>query len=85
MFGRVRGKSIELESELPSLDGKRVKIVIELVEDLEALDSLLSAAPLDDRPMTDEERKAIAEVREERARLIPHEEVRAKIDARKNG
>jgi hypothetical protein len=43
----------------------------------------LREAPLDDLPMTDAERAAIAEWRAGRTRWVPSTEVRAKISSRR--
>ena len=43
---------------------------------------LIREAPLDDRPMTEAEREAIARARSGNVRWVPSAEVRAKVEAR---
>ncbi len=80
IVGRVHGTTIELEAPLPALEGQRVRVVVEPVED--PVDDAIRNAPLDDFPLTDEERAAVAEWRAGKTHWIPGAAVRAKIEAR---
>ncbi len=80
VFGRVHGSTIELEDQLPALEGKLVRVIVEVVHDPVA--HAIATAPNDERPMTDEERAAIAEVDAGAAVFIEAAEVRARVAAR---
>ncbi len=77
--GRVHGATIELDAPLPSLEGQRVRVVVEPMDD--PVEEAIRNAPLDDFPLTDEERAAVVEWRAGRTHWIPGAEVRAKIEA----
>jgi hypothetical protein len=85
VFGRIHGNTIELDAALPELDGKRVRVVVEAVEEAASFDELMRNAKLDERPLDDEERAAIEELRQGKLELVPHDEVRAKLAAQKRG
>ena len=81
MYGRVHGRTVELDDPISGLEGKRVRVVLEVIEEFS-----IDSAPLDDRPLDDEERRAIDEYRAGKAELVPHEEVRAALKkAHSNG
>ncbi len=85
MFGRVHGNTIELEGSVPALDGKRVRVVVEEVEDeprAASFEELVREAPVDDREMTEEERIAVDEYHAGKTERVAHEQVRAKLAAR---
>lgn len=84
MLGRIHGNTIELDAALPELDGKRVRVMVEAIDD-GSFDELVNNAPADDRPLDDEERAAIEELQRGKVELVPHAEVRAKLAARKRG
>ena len=99
MLGRVRGKTVELDEAITELDGKRVRVVLEAIDERNAasrssagsddadrrLIELLKNAPLDDRPLDAEERRRVEDLRAGRAELVPHTDVRAKVTARSKG
>ena len=76
-IGLVRGSTIELEGGLPGLDGQRVRIVAEPVD--EAVLRAIAEATADDTPLSDQERAGAAEVRAGTAKTLSTEEMRARI------
>ncbi len=76
-IGIVRGSSIELENGLPGLEGQRVRILAEPVD--EAVLRAIAEATADDTPLTKDECAGLASVRAGTAKMIASDEMRARI------
>jgi hypothetical protein len=81
--GRVIGGRIELDDELSALEGKTVRVTVEVVpveeeEEHPAIRATREALP-DDRPSSEEERAAVEEGR--RGPFISTAELRARLAA----
>jgi hypothetical protein len=81
LTGRIHNGVVELDEPVAGLDGKRVRIVV--IDDDDRVDAALTGACTDDRGPTEVEREAIEELRSGRAKLVPHDVVRAKNAARR--
>jgi hypothetical protein len=79
LVGRVVHGNIELEAPAPGLEGKRVRVTVEIVADDEpaALRAFREASP-DDRPYTDEERAGV-EAAKKNGEHISTEELRRRL------
>ena len=74
---------IELDAVPLALEGKRVRVVIEPVEDVaDDVTRALATAPVDDEPATDEEQRRITAWREGHRSATSADELRATIGSR---
>ena len=79
LVGRVLHNTIELDHPVPALEGKRVRLTVEILADDEpaALRSFREAPP-DDRAYGDEERAGVDEARR-KGEYITTEELRERL------
>ena len=79
LLGRVVAGSIELETPVPALEGRRVRVTVEVLEADEhpALRTLREAPP-DERPYTDDERDGVEAAK--RGPFITTAELRLRLE-----
>jgi hypothetical protein len=81
LIGRVVAGNIELDAPAPALEGKRVRVTLEVLEDGEhPARRAFREAPPDERPYTEEERAAV-EAAKRNGEYITTEELRARLAA----
>jgi hypothetical protein len=62
-LGRIVGGKIVLDDEVDALEGQRVRVTVEVVEDEHPAVRAAREAPPDDRPYTDAERAGVEAAR----------------------
>ena len=86
LLGRVVGEKIELDEPVTGLDGKRIRITLEVVDaeaDEHPVARAIREAPTDDKPMSLEERASIDSAKRDPRRYTTAE-IRAKLSAARN-
>jgi len=87
LLGRVVGEKIELDEPIAGLDGKRVRVTVEVVHgeaDEHPVARAIREAPPDDKPITPDERASIEAAKGDPRRYTAAE-IRARLSAARNG